>query len=262
MSKVQPIRLTEEQIDHYNKKGYVVVRDLLTEQEVMAFLENQSHPKPPEMQKGLLTHTVDHEWEYIAKHPNVAGAVAQIIGGTPRIVQTMYLAKKPAGEEKIGGAGIALHQDARYLPNEPNTLMACWIAMNDTDPENGGLCVVPGSHLSPLRSAHRNMDEDHVSWEHEYLFRDRDGREWKEIFYSFQIDGLDENEIVRLTVPRGSGVFFAGMIIHGSYANRSPDRPRLAFAVHYVRDGTWVYRADVQDTVPVASFSTPTARSK
>jgi len=41
------------------------------------------------------------------------------------------------------------------------------------------------------------------------------------------------------------------MTIHSSFANRSPDRQRRAFATHYVKDGTWVYRCDVQDTVAV-----------
>lgn len=62
---------------------------------------------------------------------------------------------------------------------------------------------------------------------------------------------LDPQSIVRLTVPKGSGVFFIGMTIHGSFANRSSDRPRRAFATHYVKDGTWVCRCDVQETVAV-----------
>ena len=85
--------------------------------------------------------------------------------------------------------------------------------------------------------------------------RDREGREWTQRFYTFQVDDLDENRIQRLAVNAGSAVFFTGMTIHGSYANRSQGRERLAFAVHYVKEGTWVVRADVQDTVPVESQS-------
>ena len=70
-------------------------------------------------------------------------------------------------------------------------------------------------------------------------------------FYSFQIDGLQDSDIKRLTVPKGSVVFFTGMTIHGSFANQSRTRERLAFAVHYVKEGTWVFRTDVLDTVTV-----------
>ena len=54
------------------------------------------------------------------------------------IVQTMYMEKSPGEESQ----GTALHQDTHYLPTDPNTLMACWIALSDTDKENGGLCVL------------------------------------------------------------------------------------------------------------------------
>jgi ectoine hydroxylase-related dioxygenase (phytanoyl-CoA dioxygenase family) len=68
--------------------------------------------------------------------------------------------------------------------------------------------------------------------------------------YSFEIEGLDESRIERLTVPKGGAVFFDGLTIHGSYANRSKDRIRRAFAVHYVGEGSWVFRDDVQDVRP------------
>ena len=99
-------------------------------------------------------------------------------------------------------------------------------------------------------------DDEHASWIKDYPMRHPNGREWKQRMYSFHIDGLENDEIVKLTVPRGSGVFFSGMIIHGSYANRSKDRERLAFAVHYVKDGSWLYRVDVQDAELVNAYST------
>lgn len=250
------IHLTDEHIGQYHRDGFLIVGGILSDVETTAFVEHETRPKPPEWNKGLLSHTVDPQRAYVAKHPNVAGLAAELLNGTPRIVQTMYLAKSAAKSDGTpGGKGIALHQDTHYLPTEPNTLMACWIAMNDTDAGNGGLCVVPGSHLGSLRSTHLNKDDKHVSWEHEYLLRNREGREWKQKMYSFQIDGLEESQVTCLSVPRGGGVFFTGMTIHGSYSNFSPERTRLAFAVHYVRDGTWVYRADVQDTVPVTRYS-------
>ena len=69
--------------------------------------------------------------------------------------------------------------------------------------------------------------------------------------FSFEVNDLDPGSIVRLTVPRGGGVFFTGRTIHGSFANCSDDQPRKAWAVHYIRADTWLYRQDVQDAVPV-----------
>lgn len=252
----QPIQLSDEDIAHYHRDGYLVVADLLTEPEIAAFVEHEKVSEPMEQRLGILTHRIDPQWSYVATHPNTAGIAQQLLGGTPHIVQTMYMRKDPAPEgEKLGDVGVAFHQDTHYLPTEPNTLMACWIAMSDTDSENGGLCVVPGSHTGELRTTHLSTDEEHVSWEFDHPMRDRDGREWTQRIYAFQVDGIGKEDTTELTIPRGSGVFFTSLTIHGSYANRSSDRHRLAFAVHYVKEGSWVIRCDVQDTTPVTEFS-------
>lgn len=246
MMNETPRILTPEQIEHFRTDGYLVVENLLTEAETSAFLRHiREDPAPGGY--ALHGHLRDPHYRALATHPRVAGAAAQILCGRPRVVQTMLL-NKPAQ----GGKGIALHQDSHYLPNEPNTLMACWLAFTDTDPENGGLCVVPGSHREGLREARKNEDDDeHAAWETIYPMRDRDGREWEQRMFSFQVNDLDPSRILRLTVPRGGGVFFTGMTIHGSFANRSTDRPRVAWAVHYVHEDTWLFRRDVQDAMLV-----------
>jgi len=238
--------LDDDQVRRYESDGYLVVHDLLTDAEVRAFLDHESKPKPSEWHLGLRTHTADPQWRYLATHPRVAGIARQLLNSQPMIVQTMFL-NKPAN----GGTGIALHQDTHYLPSEPNTLMACWLAFTDTDGNNGGLCVVPGSHHEGLRSTHKARDpREHAVWETEHRMRDRRGKEWTQRLVSFEIDDLDPASIAKLTVPRGGGVFFTGMTIHGSFANRSTDRPRPAFAVHYIAAESWLLRTDVQEVVP------------
>jgi ectoine hydroxylase-related dioxygenase (phytanoyl-CoA dioxygenase family) len=243
--------LSADQIEQFERQGYLIVNGILTDREVEEFLADQAEVSP-HAGLGLRRHTADPGWAHICAHPNVAGTAAQLCGGKPCVVQSMYL-PKPGNE---AAKGIALHQDAHYLPNDPSTLMACWIAMSDTAADNGGLCVVPGSHLRGLYSTHQSISDDHTNWEQDYQMRDRDGREWTKKFFSFEIDDLDPSQIERLSVKRGSGVFFSGSIIHGSYANTS-SRDRLAFAVHYVREGTWLTRRDVQETFPIDEYSRP-----
>jgi ectoine hydroxylase-related dioxygenase (phytanoyl-CoA dioxygenase family) len=241
-----PQVLGAEQIARFKADGYLVVPDLLTDAEVDAFAQHLAEEKAIGTY-GLQGHRQDPQYRYLATHPRVAGAATQILGGRVRIVQTMLLNKRAQG-----GQGIALHQDTHYLPNEPNTLMACWLALTDTDPENGGLCIVPGSHREGLRAAQKNRDaQEHSTWENVHVMRDRDGREWNQTMVSFQITDLDPTRIVRLTVPRGGGVFFTGLTIHGSFSNQSADRSRTAWAVHYVHEDTWLYRQDVQGAMPV-----------
>ena len=239
-------QLNPAQIHHYRQNGYLVVDGLLTCTEVDAFVAYEAGLDDIGP-RGLKNHRDDAQWAQLAHHPNITGVVRQLLASSPRIVQTMYLDKAPRG-----GTGIALHQDTHYLRNEPNTLMACWIALSDTDPDNGGLCVVPGSNHGGLYDFTKVRDEgEHTSWEKPYPMRDRDGKEWEELMHSFDILGVEEDEIEQLTVAKGSAVFFTGLTVHGSYANHTPDRPRRAFATHYVGEETWLYRCDVQETEPV-----------
>lgn len=238
--------LTPEQIADYQRDGYIVVPNLLTTAECDTFLAHEAS-RDHSVGYGLHGHVKDPAWHTIAAHPNIAGPVAELLGGPVKIVQTMYLAK-PAK----GGIGIALHQDSHYLPNTPNTLMACWLALSDTDPDNGGLCVAPGTQTGPLRSAHKAKDtSEHTSWTQDYDMVYPDGTKSVQTMFSFEIDDIAESELVRLTVPKGSGVFFSGMVIHGSFANHSSDRPRLALATHFVRQDTWLFRGDVHEAMPV-----------
>ena len=240
--------LNAEQKQTYAIDGYLVVPDLLTPDEIDAFLDAQDGEVSEEVRAlGLRRHEGDASWSGIARHPRIVGIVSELMDGDPMIVQTMYLAKSPEG-----GTGVALHQDTHYIRNEPNTLTACWVALSETDGDNGGLVVVPGSHKQSLHDTALPSDEtEHAAWVKDYEMRDPDGKTWVEEMHSHQIEGLDPDEIVYLTVPRGSGMFFTGMTIHGSFANRSGTRPRLAFATHYAKVGTWVYRVDIQETVGV-----------
>ena len=83
--------------------------------------------------------------------------------------------------------------------------MACWVAMSDTDSENGGLCVIAGSHRAGLRTTHITSGEEHKRWTTQHLMRDRSGKEWTEEMYSFEIDDLEPDELVPLQVPPGGG---------------------------------------------------------
>jgi ectoine hydroxylase-related dioxygenase (phytanoyl-CoA dioxygenase family) len=232
--------LSEAERAAFARDGYLIVHDLLSDRDIAAFLAAPAVPP-----HGLRNHVDQPAWARLAAHPAVAGRIGELLGRPPRVVQTMFLDKPPAG-----GTGVAFHQDEHYLPVDEPTLTACWLALSDTDGGNGGLCVVPGSQRDGLLTAGENRDAaEHDRWETEHAYADRSGRRWTARLAAIALPDLPAERIVRLSVPRGAGVFFGGRLIHGSFANRSPDRPRRAFAIHYVAEGTWVSRCDVQDTL-------------
>ena len=83
--------LTPDQIAQYECDGFLVVRDLLTVEEIEIFLAEETNEKPQVWRElGLRRYTVDPQWQYLATHPTISGIVAQLLGDRPRIVQTMF----------------------------------------------------------------------------------------------------------------------------------------------------------------------------
>jgi ectoine hydroxylase-related dioxygenase (phytanoyl-CoA dioxygenase family) len=243
--------LSQRQIARYQRDGYLVLPRVLTDREVATFLLRE--PRIPAWSKApqpLTRHKVEPHWRWLVTHRGTAGIVAQLLYGIPCVVQSTYLPKQPLVPGAVARTGIGFHRDNFYIRSEPQTLLACWIALCDTDAENGGLCVVPRSHLEEphLRT---NPAWRCKGFQITHRLRDRSGREWTSRLNAAQFDGIDPMDVVQLTVPRGGAVFFDGNLIHGSYANCSPTRERLAAAVHYVKNRSWVFRVDLQDTMPV-----------
>ena len=57
--------ISMDQINQYHNDGFLIVENLLTDQEVSDFLNHESKPKPEDWQKGLRTHTADPQWQYL-----------------------------------------------------------------------------------------------------------------------------------------------------------------------------------------------------
>src|SRR5687768_6305415 len=107
--EAQPMALTDEQLEKYRTEGFLVVPELLSPAEVNDFLSNADNSI-----FGITRHKTDPHYRHLATHPKIVGIVAQLLGGEPMIVQSMFL-DKPAG----GAKGITLHQDTQHLETEP-----------------------------------------------------------------------------------------------------------------------------------------------
>ena len=80
----------------YRHDGFLVVPDLLTEEEAAAFLTHEQERTEPTA-FGLQGHRGDLQYRYLATHPSVVSRVRQLLDGPPRVVQTMLLSKRPQG---------------------------------------------------------------------------------------------------------------------------------------------------------------------
>jgi phytanoyl-CoA hydroxylase len=141
----------------------------------------------------------------------IMGVVTELIG--PALAaQSMFYFKPPTAR------GQALHQDNLYLQAHPETCIAAWIAVDDCDAANGGLAVVPGSHVIQVMCPEEADPE--VS------------------FTSITVHVPDGIEVVQTEMKAGDVLFFHGSVVHGSRPNSTTDRFRRSLIFHYIPESS------------------------
>ena len=226
------LRLGREELEQYNRDGYVVVKDLVDAAELEALrnrLREYTHGgRPPggiqvqvepRIERGELsvTHPGDgirklsdvaqHDelFRKLALNDNIVGIVEQLIGSDLKLFRNAVLLKPP----RVGSAKGA-HQDSPYWPIEPMALCSCWFAFDDADETNGCMGVIPGWHWRG-GLPHKPVTDDYVIEDSVYDMRD----------------------LVLAPVPAGGGLFFHSLLPHYTAPNIS-DRWRRAIALSYM----------------------------
>ena len=232
----RPLRgLTQEQLDHFNTEGYLVLRGFYRPDEVEllreTFMEMHRNgpvpgffePKTAEEAGGdplkmypriMHPHRFDDTSRRYLLDSRLEPVLADLFGEEPLAAQSMLYFKPP------GGRGQALHQDNFFLNVDPGTCIAAWCALDHVDRENGGLEVVPGTHAMDLFCPEES--DSALSFTREYVAPP---------------PGLEQ---IPVDMAPGDMLFFNGTLVHGSGPNSSADRFRRSFICHYVPRSTEV----------------------
>jgi hypothetical protein len=172
-------RLTDEQVALFHTQGYFAGVQVLDDRQVeilcseLAGLMKKSHPanhlfheyhsnesKDP---SAVLFHALgawrtEPGFHDVLWSPRFLVPASQLLGGPVRFWHDQLFCK-PAHH----GGVVAWHQDYSYWTRtEPMSHLTCWIALDDSDRDNGCLYYIPGSHrwrLLPVTGLTGNMDE-------------------------------------------------------------------------------------------------------
>jgi len=241
MERLAP--LTSEQLGEYERDGFIVIRKACSDDLLDAFNAHIHSIRSAEQivewavpRRGADSindkerfsirlfnpHLHDGFSLQMMKLPVVRGALAQLLGDEAVGVQSMYFYKEP------GSYGQAAHQDYYYIRNNPNTLTAAYVAMEDIDEENGCLWVIPGSQKVGLlpHGKVKNLEE-HEAWTDE-------------------TEGADLSKEIPVVLGKGDILFFDNLLIHSSTRNRSVNRWRRSYVCHYIRHDSAIEREDLK----------------
>ena len=198
-------------IDSYEQHGIVFPIRVLSESEVIAF-RSELVAIAQENQRRLENLHLAYPWAYrLASHRKVLDAVESLIGPDILIDGNLVFYKPPHD------AGYASwHQDSVYSGWHLTPSVSAWIALTVSEPANGCMRVIPGTHKQGVLEHDNVQDPNLLNKRGERLRMD-----------------VDESQAVDVVLKPGEMSLHHTNIVHGSNPNTS-DGPRIGFIVRFV----------------------------
>uniref|UniRef100_T2MJ14 phytanoyl-CoA dioxygenase n=1 Tax=Hydra vulgaris TaxID=6087 RepID=T2MJ14_HYDVU len=230
--------LTEEQRDFYEKNGFLVVKNLVSCEELKRYEERFSDICDKRVPCGEMTvmrdvnqtplknsnHLVYKIQDFQAdsvlsnyfKNPSLLKYAECFVGKCIMAIHTMLINKPPDCGKKSSRHPI--HQDLFYFPLRPADRIVCaWTAMENINRHNGGLIVKAGTHTQEL------LPHQYPQWE---------GKLNKGFLGINGFDKIKKKEFEYLEMETGDTVFFHPLLFHGSGRNKT-QHFRKAISCHY-----------------------------
>ena len=226
--------LTKKEISQFNNQGYLVLKNVLTEKEMLSidpvfdhFISGKeqkrmkkdfcdmSQPYGTPLEKFQLVNAMLPGKYMPSFKENIFFKVAQNISkqlypsGIPDMDYEQFLAKKPTKKE----AEFSMHQDLGYWPKTKNTWTATFsLALSDADIVNGCLHVIPGSNNEKNLREHKPKS---------YSESEKKSNEKRDDSHTLVIESNPNDKLVYLPVKRGDITIHDERIVHGSGGNNS-----------------------------------------
>ncbi|XP_054593676.2 L-threonyl-[L-threonyl-carrier protein] 4-chlorinase-like [Nothobranchius furzeri] len=163
----------------YNQQGFLSPLSVLNEMELReardAFAKLEDEFGKEYTQYSLHNVHLQYPWVMsLTKHPRILQVIQDVLGLDVLLLDSRFICKypilKPANilenegsptksDGENGLPYVAWQQDMRYWGIAGGPVLSVWLALDDSQKENGALQVIPGSHCSgmlPHRQATRS----------------------------------------------------------------------------------------------------------
>ncbi|TSL89857.1 Phytanoyl-CoA dioxygenase domain-containing protein 1 [Bagarius yarrelli] len=170
----------------------------------------------------------------LGKHPKVLEVITAVLGPDVLLLDSRFICKYPVskqskteesngqtnGSEQESDPGlpyVAWHQDMKYWGLDGGPVVSVWLALDDSQEENGALQVIPGSHCSgllPHRQARLSGNMLSVNQE-------------------ISEELVEKEKALLCPLLAGQMSIHDGLLVHASDPNTSGKR-RCGFVIRYV----------------------------
>jgi non-heme Fe2+,alpha-ketoglutarate-dependent halogenase len=204
--------LNPKQLSQYENEGYVSPIDILSSEEAekikleIEFIEK----KWPNELIGIgrnNAHYISAILDQVCHNSKILDAVESIIGKNILVGGTTLFIKDPDNK-----GFVSWHQDAKYIGFEPHNWVTAWLAITESNEENGCMKMLPGTHKENVRVHKDTFNKNNL------LTR---GQTIQDIKITDTVPNILKSGQLSLHHP---------MIVHGSGPNKSNNR-RIGFVI-------------------------------
>ena len=224
--------LSSNQLKQYEDEGFVSPINIFSKDkagEIRNEIEIIEKEMPGELDKSgrYNAHLISPLLDEVTHNPKILDAVESLIGENILVCGTTLFIKNP--NEK---GFVSYHQDAKYIGLEPHNWVTAWVAITDSNENNGCMKMWSASHKDNLKEHVQNFNEKNL------LTRGQ------------TVNNIPEDQIVPLVLNAGQMSLHHPKTVHGSDTNHSKDR-RIGFVIQsYI--GTNVRQVLGKNSVQIA----------
>ena len=162
--------LTSEEIRAYEEDGYVVPAFRVPEERMAVLsaameevIAANSDTRPEQLPNIHITNGAGTDLKGHPAFLDIAldEALLDLVScvlGDDIVMWGCQIFCKPGSD----GMEVPMHQDGQYWPIRPLATCTAWLAIDDSDRENGCLTVIPGSHRDRVHFRHRTRTDDNI----------------------------------------------------------------------------------------------------
>jgi len=218
-------RLTNDQVQSYQRDGYLIYRDQVLSPETFSALKNcfetilaglSAEVRPESMDVPHFAHPQLFKWLF---DDEVLDLVEPILGPDIALFSSHFICK-PKGN----GKRVPWHEDSAYWRGQLDPMEVCtvWLALDPSRLENGCMQVIPRTHNTGRLG-----------------FSDYDPVDTAENVFPTEITKTqrDESRAVAIKLNPGQASLHDGRIMHGSEPNTSSLR-RCGYTMRYMSTRT------------------------
>jgi non-haem Fe2+, alpha-ketoglutarate-dependent halogenase len=204
--------LEKKEVDDYLDNGFIFPLNILNDQEVsdhQDFIQKSEAEQEFRFHGKNKPHLFCRSTYKILTNEILLDKIESIIGKNILLWDSAYLVKEP-NDKKF----VSYHQDLEYFGLSNPNFLAVWIAITDSNIDNGCVKFIPKSHKKG-RMPHKNENNKN------------------NILIRGQTLEVNDKESVNVILKPGQASFHHGYVIHASDNNYS-SRTRVGLTAQYI----------------------------